>query len=54
VVVRPGERLAVDGVVVEGASTMDESPVTGEGVPVEKGPAPRCTLARSTAPGGSS
>jgi Cd2+/Zn2+-exporting ATPase len=38
VVVRPGERLAVDGVVVEGASTMDESPVTGEGVPVEKGP----------------
>ena len=38
VVVRPGERLAVDGVVVEGASTVDESPVTGEGVPVEKGP----------------
>ena len=38
VVVRPGERLAVDGVVVEGASTMDESPVTGEGVPAEKGP----------------
>ena len=38
VVVRPGERLAVDGVVVEGESTMDESPVTGEGVPVEKGP----------------
>ncbi len=38
VVVRPGERLAVDGVVVEGESAMDESPVTGEGVPVEKGP----------------
>jgi Cd2+/Zn2+-exporting ATPase len=38
VVVRPGERLAVDGAVVEGESAMDESPVTGEGVPVEKGP----------------
>ena len=37
-IVRPGERLAVDGVVAEGASTMDESPVTGESVPVEKSP----------------
>jgi Zn2+/Cd2+-exporting ATPase len=36
VVLRPGERLAVDGGVVEGASAMDESPITGEGVPVEK------------------
>ena len=36
VVVRPGERVALDGVVVEGASTMDESPVTGESVPLEK------------------
>ena len=38
VILRPGERVAVDGVVAEGASTMDESPVTGEGVPVEKAP----------------
>jgi Zn2+/Cd2+-exporting ATPase len=38
VVVRPGERLAVDGEVIEGHTTMDESPVTGESTPVEKGP----------------
>jgi Cd2+/Zn2+-exporting ATPase len=38
VVVRPGERLAVDGEIVEGHTTVDEAPVTGESVPVEKGP----------------
>ena len=34
--VRPGERVPVDGVVVEGRSSVDESMVTGEPVPVEK------------------
>jgi Cu+-exporting ATPase len=34
--VRPGERIPVDGIVLEGASSVDESMVTGEPIPVEK------------------
>lgn len=37
VLVRPGERLPVDGVVMSGMSAVDQSPITGESVPVRKG-----------------
>ncbi len=38
VLVRPGERIPVDGVILDGQSSIDESMVTGESVPVERGP----------------
>jgi P-type Cu+ transporter len=38
VLVRPGETIPVDGVVTEGRSSVDESMLTGESLPVEKGP----------------
>jgi Cu+-exporting ATPase len=41
--VRPGESVATDGVVVTGASALDESLLTGESLPVEKGPGAEVT-----------
>jgi len=41
--VRPGERIPVDGIVVEGASAVDESMVSGEPIPAEKAAGARVT-----------
>jgi P-type Cu+ transporter len=41
--VRPGEKIPVDGVVLEGASSVDESMISGEPIPVEKFPGARAT-----------
>lgn len=36
IVVRPGERVPVDGIIVEGNSSLDESMITGESIPIDK------------------
>ena len=45
VVVRPGGRIPVDGVVTDGRSSVDESALTGESLPVEKGPGDKVAAA---------
>jgi Cu+-exporting ATPase len=49
--VRPGERVPTDGTVLEGASHLDESMVTGEPLPVEKAPGERLTGGTINGPG---
>jgi Cu+-exporting ATPase len=49
--VRPGEKIPVDGVVLEGRSSIDESMITGEPIPVEKNPGDRVTGATLNANG---
>ena len=50
--VRPGEKIPVDGVVLEGRSSVDESMVTGEPIPVEKTAGARVTGGTVNGPGG--
>ncbi|MDE6879740.1 MAG: heavy metal translocating P-type ATPase [Oscillospiraceae bacterium] len=45
IVVRPGQSVPVDGVIVEGASAVDESALTGESLPVDKGPGDKVAAA---------
>ena len=42
-IVKPGEKIPTDGIIVKGESSVDESMVTGEPIPVEKGPGDRVT-----------
>ncbi len=45
VIIKPNERIAADGFVVEGSSSVDQAPITGESLPVDKRPVPDRELA---------
>ncbi len=45
IVVRPGQSIPVDGIIVEGTSAVDESALTGESLPVDKGPGDKVAAA---------
>jgi Cd2+/Zn2+-exporting ATPase len=47
VVVRPNERLPADGFVIQGQSSVNQAPVTGESIPVDKQPVPDLDIART-------
>ncbi|MEG0974550.1 MAG: heavy metal translocating P-type ATPase [Comamonas sp.] len=47
VIVRPNERLSADGFIIKGTSAIDQAPVTGESIPVDKRPVDNPELARS-------
>ncbi|HEV8635152.1 MAG TPA: cation-translocating P-type ATPase [Chloroflexota bacterium] len=49
--VRPGERVPVDGVVLAGASSLDQAPITGESVPVDKAPGDQVFAGSVNGPG---
>ena len=51
VIVGPGERLPLDGVVVSGASSVDQSPITGESVPVDVEPGSQVFAGAINGPG---
>ncbi len=50
-VVLPGEAVATDGIIETGTTSLDESPVTGESAPVDKGPGDRVFAASINGPG---
>jgi Cu+-exporting ATPase len=51
ILVRSGERLPADGVIVEGTARVDEALVTGESAPVDKAPAGKVIAGRKSLPG---
>lgn len=47
VIVKPNTRLPADGFVIKGTSSVDQAPITGESIPVDKAPVPDAAIARS-------